>query len=1769
MPLALLSFAFTVLTSTLSRQRARRKAARARAEAREAAADAAAIEVRAPHSGESVPILYGYTGTRGLQAYSQSANAIDGLAGGLGALAEVQGMEREVLLMQLVGGPGLVSPPAAVYIDKRRVHPLVTGETTPFDRLWRLRLEEAGTVYAQVAATFADRTAQSQFRGYGTYFNAFFDFDRGADEPPFVAAPDLYLALPGAHLAEIRRDGARYYLGALKSHTANPARAVADYMTSGGGVTDLGYGPHIRTDEIDWRSFHEAQEICDQVIAGAADQAGVWNQPYPAELNALLGTAHGTWGAYLRTKGFSGPGDNGLEFPWDSGTAVEAGPDGATVAATPAATWLTGTGTQADPYVITDPTDVNGRSILALLRGQGFGDSAASATYFRFTVPADNAGTWGIRLDGLPASANWDLAGDHGLAGRSGTPAESDTATLAVADVVNFRVWPDQAADRAALTSYALTLVPPGALAVETDAATLAVDEGSTARLRVRLGSRPSGAVMVALRSADTGAVRLSAARLDFDQNNWNVFQPVTVTALEDSDNAGETVTVSLDPSGGGYDAAPTATVPVTVTDNDTPGVLTDILTLALPEGATGRLRVKLATQPSGAVAVAISSSDTGAVQFGAGPVHLANWTLNFDRTNWNTWQAVTVAAVQDADAGGETVTLTLDPSGSDYAAAPSRQVTVTVTDDDTPAVETDLASIALDEGSTARLRVRLATQPSGTVQVAVTSSDIGAVTVSDASLDFDASNWNSWQPVTLTGVEDSDTAGETVAISLNPSGADYARAPTKTVSVTVSDDDMAGVLTDLATIAIEEGMTARLRVKLSQRPTGAVEVAVSSSDREAVSVPAGAPGYWAEFVRSSSAVSLTEDAAGSFVWMRTSDGMPLEQEYQRNGVWLTDTQIRRAGFNAGNDADEPDFAFTNGWNLRWRARRPGGDWMPSSNGIATNAVPWGGRSVYRFFNQPAVSAALDFDENNWNTWQPVTLTAEQDPDAAGETVTISLDPAGANYETAATATVSVTVTDDESPGVETDLGAVAVDEGMTARLQVRLRTQPTGAVAVAVGSSDTGAVTASPTVLNFDASNWNTYQPVTLTGVQDADAAGETVTISLDPSGSDYASVATKAVQVTVTDDDTPSVVADLAEIAVDEGSTARLQVKLATQPTGDVTVAVRSSDVGAVTVSVATLDFDASDWDTWQPVTLTGVEDLDAAGETVTISLDPSGADYQGLPARTVAVTVTDDDVAAAVVTDLDAIALDEGSTARLRVKLSRQPTGTVRVNVTTDDLSAVRASTTQLQFDASNWNTWQPVTLTGADDADDDHETVTVSLDPSGADYQNAPTKTVSVTLTDDDDVSVIVDKAVLSITEGETGTFKVKLSRQPLDTTVVTILSSDTGAVANPALVVFTALNWEVEQDVTLRTVEDEDIGDETVTISLNAVTRNHQEVLWRGASITVTVTDDDVPAVMSDLATVAVNEGATARLRVKLATEPSGAVAVAVASSDTGAVTVSAATLNFDASNWNTWQPVTLTGVQDADTGGESVTVSLDPSGSDYAQVATRNVTVTVADDDEPPGPVRDLAVSEGDAELTYSWNAPNTGGTATAYEYRHGTTASLSGAWTETTARRVTIGSLQNGTTYYFEVRAKNAFGTSSASTASGMPTSSAPQPVSFTDGSVDKNSSSARASGAVSIPEAWLARGSGATFASVFVYASDGRASVTFAPTTVRVNDGVLRNMKVIIDGVSDDLEVTGPWRQSTVNSTVTSAGTAAGIAWYNAISQGDAVTVTLDPDG
>ncbi|MEW9549910.1 glycoside hydrolase family 6 protein [Nonomuraea sp. NPDC050783] len=211
------------------------------------------------------------------------------------------------------------------------------------------------------------------------------------------------------------------------------------------------------------------------------------------------------------------------------------------------------------------------------------------------------------------------------------------------------------------------------------------------------------------------------------------------------------------------------------------------------------------------------------------------------------------------------------------------------------------------------------------------------------------------------------------------------------------------------------------------------------------------------------------------------------------------------------------------------------------------------------------------------------------------------------------------------TPSVVLSASSVAVNEGSTATFTARLSSAPSSNVTVTTArtSGDTDLTVSSGASLTFTPSNWNTAQTVTLAAAQDSDTTAGTASFSVGGNG-----VTGATVTATEVDDDattSQSIIVTPTAVTVPEGSTAAYTVRLATQPSGNVSVTstAGSGDSDITVQSGGSLTFTSANWNTAQTVTLAAAQDSDTTAGSRTITVASTG-----LTSRTVTATEADDD-------------------------------------------------------------------------------------------------------------------------------------------------------------------------------------------------------------------------------------------------------------------------------------------------------------------------------------------------------------------------------------------------------------------------------------------------------------------------------------------------------------------------------------------------------------
>ncbi len=1120
--------------------------------------------------------------------------------------------------------------------------------------------------------------------------------------------------------------------------------------------------------------------------------------------------------------------------------------------------------------------------------------------------------------------------------------------------------------------SFNVRVFDAGVTIKESDDATSVTEqpgEGHTDSYTVVLDSRPRADVTIAVESGAPAAAMVSPATLTFTPSNWNAAQTVTVTGVHDnvdqSGNHSATITHTATSSDAVYNTISIPDVTVTVVDEDTMGVIikeSDDATSVTEEVGAGRAdgyTVMLDSRPTADVTIAVESGDTGAAT-------VSPATLTFTASNWNTEQTVRVTGVDDSrdQLSDRSVTISHSATSTDpdYNNIAVPHVTATVVDDDTAGVtieESDgFTSVteASGAGRTDHYTVVLATLPSASVEIKARSHAPGAATVSPATLTFTPSNWNTTQTVTVTGVDDNvDQSGNrsvTLSHSLVLGGLDY------------KHDYRNVTIPNVMAIVVDDDTGGQTVVNICDRPAEIEKEILNRLGKTQADCG-----------------SITPRELAGISWLETNlrPVTALKDGDLDNLTGLYALYIRGAGLSRVSSAVFDDLKSLQLLNLE------------SNNLVSLPSEVFDNLKSLQFLN-------LSYNRNL--TCLPSIPSSVPRP---------LLDKPTRDGYPACGAGVTIKQSDGATSVTE------APGEGRTDTYTLVLDTRPTGDVTITITSDRTAAVTVSPAALTFTTSNWNTGQTVTVTGVDDkvdqSDNLSVTISHSATSSDPTYGAIDISDVTAVVMDDDVRGVTVSASSLGLsiseaDDGDTDGLTenvgsytVVLESEPTGAVTVVASVPEGAPFIAAASSLTFTSSNWSSAQTVTVTGVDDdLDNRGDerqgTIRHDVSASGTDYEDETAASVVVTVTDDDGAGVTIKESDGSTsvtekAGEGRNDTYTVVLASQPTAAVTITLESDDSGAATVSPATLTFATTNWGTAQTVTVTGVDDDVDnrnDARTVSVSHAASSSDptYEGIDISDVTavvidhsagatinqmnrgsgassagVTINESDDFTSVTEKSG----DGRSDTYAVVLDSEPTANVTITVTSGTVGAAAvSPATLTFATTNWRMAQTVTVTGVDDQvdQSSDRSVTISHSATSSDTTYDQINITNVTAMVVDNDTASITINESggvsvTEAAGEGRTDTYTVVLESEPTAAVTITVESGDSGAATVSPATLTFTTANWRTAQTVTVTGVDDQvdQSSDRSVTISHSATSSDaqYNNISISSVTATVVDDD--------------------------------------------------------------------------------------------------------------------------------------------------------------------------------------------------------------------------
>ncbi len=1042
---------------------------------------------------------------------------------------------------------------------------------------------------------------------------------------------------------------------------------------------------------------------------------------------------------------------------------------------------------------------------------------------------------------------------------------------------------------------------------------TLAVDEDGTNNYTVVLTSAPAGEVII---TVDSGTVAtVNNDMLTFAQSNWNQAQTVTVTGMDDNvHNAGDarsgTIThaISQGDSGDYPIGREIDPVQLTVADNDDPALSIQVVGdhTSIEEGGARMIRITVSPDTGESfmlldVRPLLRISDGYELTLVQTDTSL-NPTLQFE------------VSVTDNDQDGADGMLTIDVSSvTGYAAGSPAMVQLTVNDNDQADIlitGTGSVTRVAENGGTDSYRVVLTSQP--TASVTVTAAPGTGITMTDTTLTFTSTDWNQPQTLIVTGQDnnDDDASDRRVAISHTLSGdSQYSGLSIDDLMVMVDDDDPTEVsLTRTgSTGAIDEG----------QAVTFTVELGRALIAGEIIEVPLSVTG---------TDVELTDWSLA----LQSGTGVVLSNE---------DTMTPQLSFeNAG--AQTAELTLT---------------------AIGDNTMEGGGSETFIIALGPDGTVTNGFDHSSLNT----NVGGGADPDSPDH--------------------FSVQVNDVMVMPMITITGGTTVTEGMgSASFTLTATPAPTDALTLMLnisGGSGFIATSGAQSVTLNSGSSTVTY--LIATQGDAVDEANGTVTVTVgDGAGYEVGDPSEVSASVAIHDDDatTVTLAGDPGNVAEGDSKPLTLTLGRALTAGEQLTVpltfggtAVFGTDYTLTGTTANGVDYsDLSGGSVifsagGQMATLTLMAQTDAVaetgGETVRIALgtldSSSGTNLGGGASGTTNLDEFTIEEQPALVLSTTRLTLIEGDSASYRVSLAVAPSADVMVTLTGTN-AELQADDTTLTFTSQNWGNPQTVTLTAVTDSNTvtDQVTLTHSAD-AGYDSVMA---SLTVELIDSTP-QLSFSQTTIDLNEGDSTTYTLQLSAEPVGTVTVALSGYDGTALApQPLELTFTQDNWNQAQTITLSAGTDSNsVNEADVTLVHTADAGYGEEVT---EDVTVTIADTDAPRLIVGVNTLSVTEQGSATYTVTLTTEPSADVTVTI-TGQSGDLRVDSGTeLTFTQSNWNEGQVVTLSAIADDDSEDEAlITLTHTASGGGYGTASAERLSVRILDS------TRGLVLSESSLDM--------------------------------------------------------------------------------------------------------------------------------------------------------------------------------------------------------
>lgn len=394
--------------------------------------------------------------------------------------------------------------------------------------------------------------------------------------------------------------------------------------------------------------------------------------------------------------------------------------------------------------------------------------------------------------------------------------------------------------------------------------------------------------------------------------------------------------------------------------------------------------------------------------------------------------------------------------------------------------------------------------------------------------------------------------------------------------------------------------------------------------------------------------------------------------------------------------------------------------------------------------------------------------------------------------------------------GYETDF-TLNRNEGTTLVFSVQLSKAPSSNQTVTINVNNQYC-TLDKYSVTFTPDNYNQPQLLKLTLIEDSNTSDKTSLITFSSPNVNSIVTTINIKDITSSGDTKLGITHTPTQLTIPNLSSSKIYVCLNKQPSEDYIVSTDANTISALSVSPISLTFTPSNWNTPQ-------EFLVSANGSGSYSLElqlKKLSDLSIVSQAYCSITIQGEATFGSIVANKSSIQLESGNSTTIGIALNSAPSEDQRVTAMVSPSLGVTIDQQQLVFTPSKYNQYQYITITantigdyiltltsgyytksvpisvtasssGGDDSGEGGE-------GSGGSGDNTPTYG-----------NIIVSKSSISVIEGNTTNFTVRLSKAPSSSQTVSINSSS-GVSVSPSTLVFNSSNWNTAQTVTVTGIQ---------------------------------------------------------------------------------------------------------------------------------------------------------------------------------------------------------------------------------------------------------------------------------------------------------------------------------------------------------------------------